>query len=65
LRLHALIHEAVDTLEATVREYGIECDFARCGHITAAHSREALVALEDDVRWLEREANDTVRRRIP
>jgi gamma-glutamylputrescine oxidase len=60
LRLHALIHEAVDTLEATVGEYGIECDFARCGHITAAHSREALAALEDDVRWLEREANDTV-----
>ncbi|HLI10355.1 MAG TPA: FAD-binding oxidoreductase [Alphaproteobacteria bacterium] len=60
LRLHAMIHEAIDTLEATVSEYRIDCGFSRVGHITAAHSRGALSALEADLRWLEREAKDDV-----
>jgi gamma-glutamylputrescine oxidase len=62
LRLHAMILEAIDTLEATVREYGIDCGFTRCGHLTPAHGRAALATLEADVRWLEAEAGDTVPR---
>lgn len=60
LRLHALILDAIDTLEATVKEYGIDCGFSRCGHITPAHGRVAMQALEADVRWLEQHARDTV-----
>jgi glycine/D-amino acid oxidase-like deaminating enzyme len=49
------LHDAIDSLEATIAEYGIDCAFARCGHITAAHGPKPLAALEEDVRWLERE----------
>lgn len=51
-RLHRLLLEAVDTLEATVQELDIECGFARHGHITAANGRSALAMLEADVQWL-------------
>jgi glycine/D-amino acid oxidase-like deaminating enzyme len=49
------LHDAIDSLQATIAQYGIECGFSRCGHITAAHGPKPLAALEDDVRWLERE----------
>jgi glycine/D-amino acid oxidase-like deaminating enzyme len=49
------LHDAIDSLQATIDEYGIECGFSRCGHITAAHGPKPLAALEEDVRWLERE----------
>ncbi len=49
------LHDAIDSLEATIAEYGIDCGFGRCGHITAAHGPKPLAALEEDVRWLERE----------
>jgi glycine/D-amino acid oxidase-like deaminating enzyme len=49
------LHDAIDSLEATIAEYGIDCAFSRCGHVTAAHGPKPLAALEDDVRWLERE----------
>jgi glycine/D-amino acid oxidase-like deaminating enzyme len=49
------LHAAMDALEATIAEYGIACNFQRCGHITAAHGAKPLAALEADVRWLERE----------
>lgn len=51
-RLHGLLLEAVDTLEATVAELGIDCDFARHGHITAANGKAAIAMLEADVQWL-------------
>jgi glycine/D-amino acid oxidase-like deaminating enzyme len=60
LRLHGMILEAVDTLEAMISEYGIDCGFARCGHLTPAHGRAALATLEADIRWLETEAKDSV-----
>jgi glycine/D-amino acid oxidase-like deaminating enzyme len=60
LRLHALIHEALDTLEATVAEHAIDCDFQRCGHVTPAHGKAAMATLEADVRWLKAEAGDAV-----
>ncbi len=50
-----MLHDGIDSLEATIAEYGIECGFGRCGHVTAAHGAQPLAALEADVRWLERE----------
>ncbi len=50
-----MLHDGIDSLEATIAEYGIECGFSRCGHITAAHGPKPLEALAADVRWLERE----------
>jgi glycine/D-amino acid oxidase-like deaminating enzyme len=50
-----LLHDGIDSLESTIAEYGIDCGFARCGHVTAAHGPKPLAGLESDVRWLERE----------
>jgi len=50
-----ILHDAIDSLETTIGEYGIACGFSRCGHITAAHGPKPLADLEADVRWLERE----------
>jgi len=50
-----MLHDAIDSLEGTIDEYGIDCGFGRCGHITAAHGPKPLADLEADVRWLERE----------
>lgn len=58
LHLYRLVQEAVNTLEAIVTEYHIDCDFKRCGHITAANSRNAIRTLEADIRWLSEQAND-------
>ena len=62
LRLHAMIHDALDTLEATVKTYDIECGFVQCGHLTAAHSQAAHAALAADTEWLARNAQDRVPR---
>lgn len=58
LRLHALICEAVDTLESIVNTHGLSCSFKRYGHLTAASSEAALTALREDVAWLRAEAGD-------
>ncbi|WP_269507291.1 NAD(P)/FAD-dependent oxidoreductase [Burkholderia sp. IMCC1007] len=60
LQLWSFIHEAFDSLEATVSECGIQCDFGRYGHITAAGSSESISVLEKDCEWLARVAGDTV-----
>lgn len=54
-RMFRLLHDGIDSLEATIAEYGIDCGFGRCGHVTAAHGPQPLAGLEADVRWLERE----------
>ncbi|MGH8616079.1 MAG: NAD(P)/FAD-dependent oxidoreductase [Burkholderiales bacterium] len=58
LRLHGLLLEAVDTLEATVAELGIACGFKRYGHLTAANGRKALNMLAADAQWLAAVAGD-------
>lgn len=57
-RLHALVHEAIDTVEGIVERESIECGFSRTGQLTAAHSHEALRALEADRDWMLAEAKD-------
>jgi gamma-glutamylputrescine oxidase len=61
-RLHAIIHEALDTVEAIVADCAIDCGFKRTGQITAAHSGAHLEALEADRAWMEREAGDDTAR---
>jgi len=50
-----ILHDAIDSLEDTIRNCGIDCGFSRCGHVTAAHGPKPLADLEADVRWLEKE----------
>lgn len=59
LGLHKMILDAVDTLESIVSAHGLDCDFSRYGHITAAASSSALRELEADRAWLAQHANDT------
>src|SRR5688572_31110256 len=63
-RLHRLLHEAIDLLEAAVAEHRIDCGFSRCGHITAANGSRAFSTLEDDTRWLHAVAGDTTPRML-
>ncbi|MEP7207312.1 MAG: FAD-binding oxidoreductase [Casimicrobiaceae bacterium] len=60
LALYRWIHEAVDGLERNVQDLGIDCEFKRYGHITAANGPRALAELERDCAWLASRANDRV-----
>jgi gamma-glutamylputrescine oxidase len=62
--LYRILHQAIDLLEQTVSELGIDCGFARYGHITAAYGKSALAALEKDVQWLKGEAGDRAPRML-
>lgn len=62
VRLYKMILEAVDTLESIVSERGLDCDFSRFGHITAAAGEAALRELEADCAWLSEHAGDTTPR---
>lgn len=61
-RLHGLMLEAVDTVEAIVADCDINCDFHRSGQLTAAHSSEHLRSLEADRDWMASEAGDKAAR---
>lgn len=63
-QLYRLIHEALDTMEGIVKEYRIDCDFKRSGHITAIESHSAIATLEADTRWLEKAIGDRVPRML-
>lgn len=62
LLLYRLVFDAVDSLEANVRELGLDGGFARYGHITAAYTPKHAQSLADDVQWLASCANDTTPR---
>lgn len=64
LHLYKSMRDGLDTLESNITELGIDCDFQRCGHITAAHGRRAFAGLEDDCRWLAAVAGDTTPRML-
>ena len=57
-QLHAIIHEAIDTVETIVSDCALDCGFSRTGQITAAHSRAHLASLEQDCAWMTAEAGD-------
>lgn len=61
-RLHAIIHEAIDTVETIVSECALDCGFARTGQITAAHSNAHLTSLERDFTWMTAEGSDRAAR---
>lgn len=52
--------EAIDFLEATIREEGIECDFARHGQVLLAAKPSHLPALREEVRGHRELLGDTV-----
>lgn len=62
LALYRLLLRGVDDIAENVARYGIECDLEGCGHLTPAHGRQGLQALEADAAWLGREAGDTAPR---
>jgi len=61
-RLHAIVHEAVDTVETIVSDCALDCGFSRTGQITAAHSDVHLASLERDCAWMAAEAGDRAAR---
>lgn len=56
--MRRLAQEAVDIVESLVERYSIECDFRRCGQITAAYGDRALQGLRGEADWLTAEAGD-------
>lgn len=52
-----LINGAVDNIEANVNELGLDGDFKRYGHFTAAFNNNDVSMLQKDIEWLQKEAN--------
>src|SRR3546814_13425340 len=63
--LHRLVFDAVDALEQNVADFKLDGGFARCGHITAAYTRQDAQALRDDIAWLPAEAGYRHPRYLP
>lgn len=62
LDMHCAAHRAVDLIETLVRDEGMDCGFARCGHLTPfVHAHDANRFAADAV-WLEKQAGDAVPR---
>jgi gamma-glutamylputrescine oxidase len=64
LRMHRAAHRAVDLIETLVRDEGMNCGFARCGHLTPFVHEPDAKRFAADVAWLAQEAGDTVPRLI-
>lgn len=60
LRLYALAHEGVDTLQAIVKQQEIDCDFARHGHVTPIAGAVHKARFEEDLVWLKQHLGDHV-----
>lgn len=58
IALHSNIISAVDSVDATVSRYKIDCDWFRNGHLTPADTQSSLTNLNDDVSWLRKVALD-------
>lgn len=64
LDMHRAAHRAVDLIEMLVRNEGMDCGFARCGHLTPfVHKRDAK-RFAADMDWLAKEAKDHVPRML-
>ncbi len=53
--------EAIDTVEQIVREEGIDCGFARYGHLLTANKPKHYEALKEEVEFMDREFGHQVR----
>jgi gamma-glutamylputrescine oxidase len=56
--LRWVAQDAVDIIEGLVDRYGIDCDFRRCGQITAAYGSRSLATLAGEADWLAQVAGD-------
>ncbi|MEJ7931231.1 FAD-binding oxidoreductase [Ramlibacter sp. AN1015] len=52
-------HDALDTLESIVRSRGLDCGFARTGHLTPVVSASDVPRFSQDVQWLASRLADT------
>lgn len=64
LSLYREVMQAVEGVAETVREFDIDCDFQRGGHMVPAHSTRALAGLEADRDWISRNTDDAQHVRI-
>ena len=64
LRLHAMLREGFESIEEIVSEYALDCGYVRSGFLSVAHTANALAKMQDDVRWLNREAGDPAPRML-
>lgn len=53
--------EAIDTVEGIVKEENIDCGFRRYGHLLTANKPKHYEALKDEVEFMEKEFNHTLR----
>jgi glycine/D-amino acid oxidase-like deaminating enzyme len=60
-RLFQCSLEAIDTVEQIVREENIDCGFRRYGHLVTANKLKHFQALKEDVEFMEKEFNHTLR----
>jgi glycine/D-amino acid oxidase-like deaminating enzyme len=60
-RMYAASLAAIDCVERMVREEGIECDFARCGHLEVACKPKHLEGFKRGAETMAREFNHRVR----
>ena len=58
LGMYRCAHEAVDTVEAIVREYQLDCGFVRRGHLTPLVQAADIERFDQDTEWLARELGD-------
>jgi gamma-glutamylputrescine oxidase len=62
LDMHRAAHRAVGLIETLVREEGMDCGFARCGHLTPFVHEHDASRFAADAAWLAKEAGDAVPR---
>ena len=59
-RLFEILTATISDMENAITAWGVECDFRRNGHLTAAHTSVAMRALESDCAWLRTNLDDAV-----
>lgn len=58
LQMYRIAHDAVDTLEAIVREHHLDCGFSRTGHLTPVGTPTDQTRFFADIEWLIRHLDD-------
>src|SRR5262249_61249347 len=60
-RMYGASLASIDCVEQIVREEGIECDFARCGHLEVACKEKHFQDFQSEVEVIAREFGHTLR----